>query len=84
MKTWIANAEVFCLFDLILNVPANNFSVMSGQVFLGWTSTKKDKCVLLKDTTQWRWWHSEPRPLGLESSTLTLSHCAPSNAEVML
>ena len=25
----------FCLFDLILSVPVNNFSVMSGQGFLG-------------------------------------------------
>ena len=28
-------------------------------------------------TTQWRWWGSNPRPLGLKSSTLPLSHCAP-------
>ena len=33
----------------------------------------KDKCVLLKDTTQWRQWGSNPLPLGLESSTLPLS-----------
>ena len=33
---------------------------------------------LLKDTMQWRWWGSNPLPLGLESSTLPLSHCAPS------
>ena len=32
---------------------------------------------LLKDTTQWRRWGSNPRPLGLESSTQPLSHCAP-------
>ena len=31
----------FFLFDLILYVPVNNFSVMSGRVFLGLTSTKK-------------------------------------------
>ena len=31
---------VFCLFDLILYVPVNSFSIMSGWVFLGWTSTK--------------------------------------------
>ena len=37
----------------------------------------KDKCVLLKDTTQWRRWGSNQRPLGLESSTSPLSHCAP-------
>ena len=30
-----------CLIDLILYVPVNNFSVMSGQVFLGLTSTKQ-------------------------------------------
>ena len=29
------------LFDLILYVPVNNFSVMLGQVFLDWTSTKQ-------------------------------------------
>ena len=29
------------LFDLILYVPANNFSVTSGRVFLGWNSTKQ-------------------------------------------
>ena len=32
---------------------------------------------LLKDTTQWRRWGSNPRPFGLESSTLPLSHWAP-------
>ena len=37
----------------------------------------KHKCVLLKDTTQWGQWGSNQRPLGLESSTLPLSHCAP-------
>ena len=30
-----------------------------------------------RTTTQWRRWGSNPRPLGLESSTLPLSHCAP-------
>ena len=30
-----------CLFDLILYVPVNNLSVMSGQVFLCSTSTKQ-------------------------------------------
>ena len=33
------------------------------------------KFVLLKDTTQWRRWGWNPPPLGLESSTLPLSHC---------
>ena len=37
----------------------------------------KDKCVLFRDTTQRRRWGSNPLPLGLESSTLPLSLCAP-------
>ena len=35
-----------CLFVLILYIPINNFSVMLGLVFLGWTSTKqRTKCL---------------------------------------
>ena len=37
----------------------------------------KDKCVLLKDKTQWCQWGSNPHAFGLESITLPLSHCAP-------
>ena len=37
---------LICLSDLILYVPVNNFSVMSGQVLV----LSKDKCVLFKDT----------------------------------
>ena len=32
---------------------------------------------LLKDTTQWRRWGSNPRPFSLESNTLPLSHRTP-------
>ena len=39
-----------------------------------------DKCVLLKDTTQWHWWGFYPWPLRFELSTLPLSHCATYNA----
>ena len=36
----------FCLFVLIHYVPVNNFSAMSGRVFLGLTSTKQRiKCI---------------------------------------
>ena len=35
-----------------------------------------------RTTTQWRRWGSNPRPLGLESSTLQLSHCAPSRVHM--
>ena len=55
---------------------STSFSVMLVRVFLGWTSTNflsKDKCVLLKDTTQQRLWGSDPRPLSLKSSALPLS-----------
>ena len=45
---------IVCLFVLRLNVPVNNFSVMSGrsQRFLGLTSTVGSRCALLKDTTR--------------------------------
>ena len=65
----------FVWFDSLR--PINNLSVIKGRVFLGWTSTKLGLMFLLKDTTQWCRWGSNPRPFGLESSTLPLSHCAP-------
>ena len=57
--------------------PINNLSVIKGRVSLGWTSTKLGLMFLLKDTTQWHRWGSNPQPLGLESSTLPPSHCDP-------
>ena len=56
--------------------PINNLSVTKGRVILDWTSTKLGLMFLLKDTTQWRRWGSNPRPLGLKSNTLPMSHCA--------
>ena len=70
---------VFVLFGLILYVPSTIFLLcrdLSGQVFLGWASTKVGFMFLPKDTTQLRWRGSNPRPLYLELSTLPLSHCA--------
>ena len=66
---------VFVWFDSLCLI--NNLSVIKGRVFLGWTSTKLGLMFLLKDTRQWRRWGSNPLPLGLKSSTLPLSHCAP-------
>ena len=66
---------LFVWFDSLR--PINNLSVIKGRVFLGWTSTKLGLMFSLKDTTQWSRWDSNPRPFGLESSTLPLSHCAP-------
>ena len=44
--------NMFSLFDLILYIPVNNFSVMSGQPSWVEPVLSKDKCFLLKDTTQ--------------------------------
>ena len=71
-------AFFFVWFDSLR--PINNLSVIQGWVFLGWTSTKLGLMWLLKDATQWRRWGSNQRPLGLEWSTLPLSHCAPTSA----
>ena len=68
----------FVLFDSLR--PINNLSVIKGGVFLGWTSTKLRLISLLKDTMQWPRWGSNLRPLGLQSSTLPLSHCTSWNA----
>ena len=61
---------LFVWFDSLC--PINNISAIKGRVFLGWTSSKLGLLFLLKDTTQWRRWGSNPRPLGVESSTLLL------------
>ena len=49
-----------CLFDLILYIPLT-ISVIKGQVFLGWTSTKLGLMFLLKD-------HNAVKPVRLESA----------------
>ena len=67
------------LIDLILYVQENIFSVMSGRVVLGLTSTKQGLMCLAKG-------HNTVTPvmlelatawIGLGSNTLILSHCAP-------
>ena len=60
-----------------VNIPVNNFSVVSGRSSWVKPVPSTDKSVLLKDTTQWRRWGSNLQPLNLESSTLPLSSCAP-------
>ena len=54
--------NMFCLFDLILYFPVNNFSVMSGWVFLGWTSTKQGFMCLAQG-------HNAVTPVRLEPAT---------------
>ena len=76
-----SGSVLFVWFDSLR--PINNLSVIKGRDFLGWTSTKLGLMFLLKDTTQLRQWGSNPRPFGLESSTLPLSHCAPYSGSVV-
>ena len=51
---------MFVWFDSLR--PINNLSVIKGRSFLGWTNTKLGLMFLLKDTTQWHRWGSNPRP----------------------
>ena len=51
-----SNAFLFVWFDSLR--PINNFSVIKGRVFLGWTSPKLGLMSLLKDTMQWCRWGS--------------------------
>ena len=76
-QKFVKKYQKFCFVWFNSLRPINSLSVIKGPVFLGWTSTKLGLMFLLKDTTQWRWWGSNPRPFGLKSSTLPLSHCAP-------
>ena len=76
VTTWnLYTVFLFVWFDSLR--PINNLSVKKGRVFLGWTSTKLGLMFLLNDTTQWHRWGLNPRPFGLQSSALPLSHCAP-------
>ena len=66
----------YFLFDLILYVPVNSFSVMSGRFFLGRTSTKQGIMCLAQGHNAVTPVRLEPATLRLETSTLPLSHCA--------
>ena len=76
---YLASIQRFAidLFDLILYVPVNNFSVLSGRVFLGWTRTKQGFMCLTQGHNIVTPVRLEPAPFCLKSSTLPLSHCAP-------
>ena len=65
--------KLFCLFDLILYVPSTIFQLNRDGSSWVEPVLSLDKCVLLKDHKR-----SDPSgPLGLESSTLPLSHPPP-------
>ena len=62
----LSHVSLFVLFVWFDSLrPIYNLSVIKRRVFLGWTSTKLGLMFLLKDTTQWRRWGLNPRPLGL-------------------
>ena len=53
------------VFDLILYAPVNNFSAISGRVFLGRTSTKQGLMCLTQG-------HNAVTPVRLETQSLCL------------
>ena len=55
--------DVFVWFDSLR--PINNLSAIKGHVFMDWARSELGLMFLLKDTTQWRRWGSNQRPLGL-------------------
>ena len=68
----------FCLFVWFDSLhPNNNLSVIKGQVFLGWTSTKLGLMCLAQGHNAVMLVRLDPRHFGLEASTLPLSHCTP-------
>ena len=61
-SSWVESVFfLFVWFDSLR--PINNLLVIKGQVFLGRTSSKLGLMFLLKDTTQWRWWGWNLKPL---------------------
>ena len=78
LNSWIYYTYLYCLIWFFMS-KTTFFSVMSGRVSLGWTSTKQVLIclaqgnntvtpVMLELATAW---------IGLGSNTLLLSHCAP-------
>ena len=66
----------FVWFDSLC--PINNLSVKQGRVYLGWTSTKLGLMCFAQGPQRSDAGDAQTRgPLGLESSTLPLSQCAP-------
>ena len=59
------------LFGFILYIPANIFSVMLGQVFLGWTSTKQGLISLAQGHNTCCRWGSNLQPFYLKSSNFS-------------
>ena len=71
------HSSPFSLFDLILYIPSTIFQLNRDRSSWVEPVLSKDKCVLLKDHKAVTPVRLEPTALGLESSILPLSHCAP-------
>ena len=62
----IGNYETsFVLFDLIIYIPFNNYSVKSGWVFLGWTSTSQGLMCVAQGHNTMTLVRLNPTTLGL-------------------
>ena len=72
-ERWYSRKSILVRYDSLY--PINNLSVINERS--SWVEPVLSLMFLLKDTTQWYRWGSNPRPLSLESSYLPLSHCAP-------
>ena len=65
--------QISCYMWFVFCVPVNISSVMSGRVFLGWTSTKQGLICLDQG-------HNAVPPMRLQPATLqswVMSHCVP-------
>ena len=73
--------DSWSLFILILYVPSTILQLnRDGPSWVEPVLIARINVSCSTTTTQWRRWGSNPQPLGLESSTLPLSHCAPHDA----
>ena len=73
IKQIILQYSPVILFGLILYVPVNNFHLSRDGSSWVEPVLSKDNCFAQRHNTL-----TPVRPLSLESSTLPLSHCAPS------
>ena len=73
---------LFCLFDLILYVPSSIFQLYSDGS--SWVDTKLGLMCLAQEHNAVTSVRLEPAAIGLGSSTLPLSHCAPSDVAFIM
>ena len=74
---WQKNHELHRAVLLLSSVPSTIFLLNRDGSSWAEPVLSRINVPCSRTTTQWRLWGSNPRPLGLKSSTLPLSHCAP-------